>query len=91
MIDALHMWLKFSNLEEIIFFQDGFYHEQEMQNELLRLQEFSLNTALISQSFKRLRGVGVVPGKLDFELLSKLESGKSLFRQLNALGFPIQF
>lgn len=90
MVDALHTGLKFSNLEEIIFFAGGFSHQYELEKELLSLQAFIGNNSLIMQSFKRLRGVYVVDRVLIPEELVSLDSRKPISNQLKNIEFDVK-
>ncbi len=86
MIDVVEDGLKFSNLEEIFFFSEGFTPE-EVEKESCRIDLFAKDINKIQRSFKRLKGIALVPKGIitkDFEnhlkndkfILPQLEKGK---------------
>lgn len=89
MVDALFDGLKFSNLEEIYLFTEGFNLPEEYQQELGRLKRFVLNRELIDKSFKRLRGVCLINGVITPEFL-KLSNQGTLYSQFSGANIPIE-
>lgn len=86
MIDVVEDGLKFSNLEEIFFFSEGFTPE-ELEKESCRIDLFAKDINKVQRSFKRLKYIALVPKGVitkDFEnhlkndkyILPQLEKGK---------------